>query len=138
MKKILNIFICFICLFVIVGCSNSKLDKISYDEFNKLLEDKESFVLYIGSTTCHNCKSFSPKFEEVIDEYDIDDVKYVEIDKFSDEDKDSFNKTINVSGTPTVVFIEDGEEKSMTNRINGNVDKDKIISRFKSNGYIDD
>lgn len=138
MKKILTIFICFICLFIFTGCSNSNLEKIDYSEFTKLMNNKSTFILYIGSTTCHNCESFSPKFEEVINDYNISNVKYIEIDKLNDDDKTNFNTTINVSGTPTVVFIEDGEEKSMTNRINGNVDKEKIISRFKSNGYIKD
>ena len=137
MKKVISkLFILVIGIFFISGCSKGNLTEINYKEFKNLIDNKESFILYVGSTDCHNCTEFTPKFEEVLDEYSIDKAKIIEIDKLDDEDKNEFNKIINVSGTPTVVFIEDGEEKSMTNRINGNVDKEKIISRFESNGYI--
>lgn len=137
MKKIFKLFICLLGVLTITGCSNTNLEKINYDKFNSLINNKETFIIYIGSSTCHNCTEFNPKFEKIINDYDIKNVKYIEIDKFSDDEKKEFNKIINVSGTPTVVFIENGEEKSMTNRINGNVSEDKIISRFKSNGYIE-
>ena len=135
-KAILSLCVLVVGILFITGCSKNGLVEIDYKEFKNLIDNKESFILYVGSTDCHNCSEFTPKFEEVLDEYNIDKAKIIEIDKLSDDDRNEFNKIINVSGTPTVVFIEDGEEKSMTNRINGNVDKEKIISRFKSNEYI--
>jgi len=137
MKKIFRLFICLLGVLTITSCSNTNLEKVDYDKFSDLIENKETFVLYIGSTSCHNCTEFSPKLESVVNKYDIKNVKYVEIDNLDEDDRKEFNKIINVSGTPTVAFIEDGEEKSMTNRINGNVSEDKIIARFKSNGYIE-
>lgn len=136
MKKFFGILICFICMILFTGCSKNNLEEINYKNFKSLIDNKETFILYIGSSECHNCSEFTPKFEKVLDKYKIRNVKKVEIDKFSDEDRSEFNKLINVSGTPTVAFITNGEEESMSNRINGNVDEDKIISRLKSNGYI--
>lgn len=134
-KTILKFSMVIIGLLFFAGCSNKSLEEINYNTFKSLMDGKETFILYISSTECHNCVEFTPKFENVLKENNLS-AKKIEIDKLSDEDKDKFNETINVSGTPTVAFINDGEEESMTNRINGNVDEEKIISRLKSNGYI--
>lgn len=137
MRKFISTFLILLVGFLfLTGCSKSNIDEINYSDFKKLIDDKETFILYIGSTTCHNCTEFTPKFNNVLNKYNISSVKKIELDKINSDDKDEFNKKINVSGTPTVVFIENGEEESMTNRINGNVDEEKIISRLKSNGYI--
>lgn len=135
MKNIFKIIVA-ICVIFISGCSMNTIKEINYKDFNKLIENKETFILYIGSTSCHNCVDFGPKFEEILKENNIKNAKYIDLDKFSDEDKNKLNKIVNVSGTPTVVFIKNGQEESMTNRINGNVSKEKIISRLKSNDYI--
>ena len=123
-------------VFLICGCSNVKVEEISYDKFDSLIKNSESFILYIGSASCHNCTEFGPKFEEVIKENNIKNVYYIDLDGLSDEDRKNFNRTINVTGTPTVVFINDGEEESSFNRINGSVSKEKIVQRLKANDYI--
>lgn len=135
MKKILIIILCIVPLFLITGCS-SKLNEINYKKFENLVNEKKNFIIYVGSADCHNCTEFSPKFERIIKEYKISNVYYVDLSKFNDEEKNSFNKIINVSGTPTVAFIKNGEEESSFNRINGNVSEEKIKSRLKSNNYI--
>ena len=48
----------------------------------------------------------------------------------------NFRKYINISGTPTVCFITNGEEETTLNRISGEVSLETTIERFKSNGYI--
>lgn len=135
MKKTFGILI-ILCLVFVTGCSNSVIKKIDYKEFNDLIENRKTFILYVGSASCSNCVEFEPKFKEVIKEQKIKNVKYIDLDKFNDKEKTSLNKIINISGTPTVIFVENGDEESMTNRINGNVSKEKIISRLKSNDYI--
>ena len=118
------------------GCQSYKVKEINFKQFNEFVENRKTFILYIGSTSCHNCVSFSPKFESVVKEYKIDNAYYIDLDSFNEADKSSFNKIINVAGTPNVVFITNGEEQSSFNRINGDVSKDKIIERLKSNDYI--
>lgn len=135
MKNIFRILIV-LCITLITGCSSNTIKEINYKEFYTLIKNKQTFILYIGSTSCHNCVEFSPKLKVVIKENNIKNVKYIDLDKLSEKEKNGLNKIINVSGTPTVVFVTNGEEKSMTNRINGNVSKEKIISRLKSNEYI--
>ncbi len=136
MKKIITAIILIFSIFLFTGCQNNSINEISYTEFKNKIESKDSFILYIGSASCHNCTEFSPKLEEVINEYKIDNVYYIDLDTFSKEEQNEFNKIINVAGTPNVVFINKGEEGSSFNRINGNVSKEKIIERLKSNDYI--
>ena len=45
---------------------------------------------------------------------------------------------LGVSSTPTVIFYIDGEEETTAARIVGSVKKDKIISKFKASGFIDE
>ena len=138
MKKLNKLFgIIFVAIiFITCGCSNIKIKEINYNEFNDLIKNNESFILYIGSASCHNCTEFSPRFEEVIKENNIENVYYIDLDALNDDDRKNFNKTINVTGTPTVVFIDNGEEESSFNRINGSVSKEKIVQRLKANNYI--
>lgn len=136
MKKYLKKLVVIIVMFIICGCSSAGVKEINYNEFNNLIKEKESFILYIGSASCSNCIEFGPKFESVIEENNISDTYYIDLDELSEEDKKAFNKVVNITGTPTVVFITNGEEESGFNRINGNVSKEKIITRLKTNDYI--
>lgn len=136
MKKYLKIIFMMFSLFIISGCSNAKVIDIGYNKFDSLIKEKQNFILYIGSTSCDNCTLFEPKFESVVKKYNISNVYHISIDKLSDDERNEFYKIINITGTPTVAFIKDGEEKSSYNRIVGNVSKDKIINRLKSNDYI--
>ena len=45
-------------------------------------------------------------------------------------------KQFSFSGTPTTIFVINGEEKTAATRINGDVSEEKIISKLKSNGFI--
>lgn len=134
--KNLKILFIILGIFVLCGCSKSNVKEINFNEFNSLIKDNKTFILYVGSDTCISCKEFSPKFESVINDNNINNVYYIDLDDLSDNDKNSFNKLINVNGTPTVVFINKGEEESTYNRINGNVSTEKIITRLKANDYI--
>ena len=125
MKKVFKCLLLTISILFVTGCGNSVVKEIDYDEFNTMINKKEDFIIYVGSATCSNCEEFSPKFENVVKKYDIDDVFYIDLDKFSDDEKSKLNKIINISGTPTVAFIDDGIEESSFNRITGMLQKKK-------------
>jgi hypothetical protein len=61
----------------------------------------------------------------------------LETDLLSEEKYTELKTMFNFNGTPTTVFVIDGEEKTAANRINGDVSEEKIISKLKSNGFID-
>ena len=102
-----------------------------------MIENKEDFILCMGSGTCSACGAYEITFNDIIKEYNVD-VKYIDISKLSDEEEGSLTSKFPISGTPTTVFITDGEEEDTHNRIDGNARNSKIVEKFKENGYIKD
>lgn len=137
MKKMIKvvIFITMILIFV-CGCTKeSHIKEISLDKFKEKMANKETFALYIGNDSCTHCISYRPILEKVLKDYDIT-IYQIDNSKLTDEEYNEFRAYINISGTPTIVFITEGEEETTLNRINGEVSRDTTIERFKSNGYI--
>lgn len=141
--KVISLFLVVLCL--AIGCSkkesndndNNKkeyLNEITFSELQEKLNNKEDLILEIVQTGCSNCTAFSPKFEAVLEEYDIEayslNITYLSVDGSLWLDE------YGVDGTPTVIFFEGGEEVSTLKRIVGNQTKEKIISKLKANGYI--
>lgn len=140
-KKILIIII--IGLIVLVGAfigdkllNKSYLREIKYDEFTEKISNKESFVLLLSQTTCSHCMDFKPKLANVAKEYKLE-IYYIETNLLSKSQHEELNKLFSFDGTPTTIFITQGEEKTAASRINGDVSEQKIISKLKSNGFID-
>ena len=81
--------------------------------------------------------AYLPILEEVGEDYKL---KFYDINitNLSDEEKTEFNKIVRISGTPTTIFYVDGEEVSTSSRLVGEKSKEKIISRLKSEGYINE
>ena len=119
--------------------SNNKfgIKELTYNEVIQKIDNKENFVLVVSKTSCPYCEAFLPKIEKIAKKNKFV-VYYIEVDKLSKSENQEFSsKVAYVSGTPTTIFIEDGEEKIAANRINGNVSEEKIISRLRLYGYID-
>ena len=132
-----------ICLIILVAAvvadlvlSRSYLKEIKYEQLVQKVEKKESFVILFSQTTCAHCMDFKPKLERVAKQYKIK-IYYLETDLLSEEKYTELKTMFNFNGTPTTVFVIDGEEKTAANRINGDVSEEKIIGKLKSNGFID-
>ena len=137
MKKFLIFF--GVMFLLCTGCSSNKLsgyDEISYNDFKKLVDNKESFPLVIGSSTCSACSVFKPTMESFIKKYQID-VRYIDLSKLSDEEKQGLNSSINFQSTPTTVFFEDGKQTSVYYRIVGSETLSNVINAYKKMGYIE-
>lgn len=115
--------------------SNNRLKSISYSNLTEKIENNETFFFVVIRDGCSHCENFVPKVEEVLDEYNIVGYKlnYSELSK--DEDELFYNK-FGVDSTPTTIFIKEGKEVSLLQRIEGNVTKEKFITRLKNNEYI--
>ncbi|MCI7241712.1 MAG: thioredoxin family protein [Bacilli bacterium] len=140
-KKIFIISICsliLIILFVIAFnyYSRPRLYELDVNQVKEKIDNKESFILCISATYCSHCKEYKPKLEDISKEYRMD-IYYIDFDKYSNKEQELFRNYVSFDGgTPVTLFIKNGEEETTVNRINGNVSKDKIISKFKSNGFI--
>ena len=139
MKKIFKLlFISIICVLFITGCGNKKsthIKDISLKKLEEKLNNKESFVLYVGNEQCSHCVAYMPTLTKVLDKYNID-IYHLDNSKLSEKEYTKFKEYINISGTPTIVFIENGEEETALNRIVGEKTESDTIEMFKVNGYI--
>ncbi len=135
MKKL---FILIAIIFMLTGCGGrSTYDEISYSDLNKMIDNKEDFILFIGSSSCSACAVYEVTLNDIIKEYNVD-VKYIDLSKLSDQDESVLVSEFPITGTPTTVFVTNGDEKDTHNRINGSAKKSKIVEKFKENGYIKD
>lgn len=125
-----------VAIMVISGCSKEEhIKEISLDEFKEKIANKETFAVYVGNKGCSHCVSYRPVLEKVLEDYDIT-IYHIDNSKLDNKEYAEFRTYINISGTPTVAFITDGEEETTLNRIVGEVSRQTTIDRFKSNGYI--
>lgn len=136
MKKVL-IVLGVTLILLLSGCSSNKTyHEITYSELNEMLDNKEDFILFIGSETCSACASYKVTLNTVIEDYDVD-VKYIDLDKLSEQEYNEVIGKFPISGTPQTLFIENGEEEDTHNRVNGNAKYSRIVEKFQDNGYID-
>ena len=106
---------------------------ISYSEVIKKKNNKDAFILYIKSTNCEHCKAYTPKFTSVLKRNKLKAYS-LNIANLSENDQKKYNNEFNVDGTPTVLFIEEGNESII--RIEGDQTKEVTQSKLKAAGYI--
>jgi len=139
MKKLLLIFLLIIPFFI-TGCNNEDnqyLETISFTKLTNLLKEKESFVLEIYQDGCSHCATFNPRFKSVLTEYKVN-AKALNMSDLTEKEYNEFTSIFGSLGTPTVIFIEDGNEKTKINRLVGAVSKKEIVRKLKQNGYIEE
>ena len=134
-KKILFIIMATL-LFITTGCGKeTTYHEVKIDELTKMVENKESFVLVIGSETCSACESYKPTMEKIISKYNIR-INYINIYPLSNEEKAKLLTYAYYANTPTTVYFEKGEATDTHNRLVGAVDYDTVVASLKKNGYI--
>ncbi len=136
MKKKIKFLLIGIFIVFLTGCGNSTntITEIDYSKLEDLIDNKESFILEIVQTGCSHCEEFSPRFTAVLKTNDLTAYS-LNLYNMTDDEREKFSElTTSVTGTPTVLFFEDGKETS--NRINGAVDNEKIEEHLKDAGYI--
>ena len=131
-KKILAIFLLII---LCTSCNSSKIKNLSYTELSKKLENNETFFFVVIKDGCPYCEKFIPKVEEVLNEYNISGFT-INYSSLSEKEDEEFYDMFGVDSTPTTIFIKDGKEISVLQRLVGNVSKEKLINKLKVNEYI--
>ena len=116
--------------------NNKYLVTVTYNELSEKLNNKETFILYIGKENCSACQLFNPKFKKIIKEHKIK-TYYIDLATLSESEQELLMKNINFPGTPTVLFINDGiDNLNSDTKIVGNISESKIIAKLKNRGYI--
>lgn len=135
MKKYLLIIIVILVTFI-TSCS-TKLEtytSLDYAEYLKKLDNKETFPLVIGSESCSACAMFKGTMETFIKDYQVE-VFYIDISKLTEEEYNALKTQTSFDGTPTTVFIKDGELTSYYNRLDGTANYSKVKDIYKKNEY---
>ena len=122
-------------MLLLVGCGKKEYTELSYIDLENKLNNKDSFVLLIGSDTCSACASYEKTMQEVMKDTNVE-IFYVNLNALSNEDYAKIYSKFVVNSTPTTIFISEGEETSTYDRIIGAANYDKVISSLEKHGYI--
>ena len=129
MKKIFLLLI--LSFLLIVGCSKSNLESISFENLKEKINNKETFVLYFTGED----NTLESKLDEIKKEYSITIYKVIS-SKISEKEKLDFQKIITFE-EPSIVFIIDGKDPSKLAHVSDvNTSKKNIIERLKDMKFI--
>ena len=112
------------------------LIELSYKELEEKIKNKDSFMLIYTQSTCSHCHQFKPVLKKTLAKENFYGYEIV-IDKLETSDRAKLNDIANVSNTPTIVFIKDGEEINSSSRLVGARSEEEIINKLKYLGYIE-
>jgi predicted bacteriocin transport accessory protein len=136
MKKLKYILAIFVIAMLFTGCSSKgSLSSISYSTLKEKLNNNDTFFFVVVREGCQYCEKFLPTVENVVKEYNLTGYS-LNLSSLSSDEKNEFDKEYNVSGTPTTIFITDGKEASILQRLVGNQSEDKLVQKLKSNNFI--
>ncbi len=109
------------------------IKEIGINEVIKKQKHEDSFILYIKSTNCEHCKVFTPRLTSVLKENKLK-AYALNLANLSEEDTKTYENTFTIEGTPTVLFIDKGNESLI--RIEGEQTKEVIKSKLEAAGFI--
>lgn len=87
------------------------LNSITIDKYKQMLENKESFNVYIGRPTCSSCTNFEPQLIEMLSENVKENIYYMNVAKIREDERswEDFKDYYSVNSTPTFIAYKDGE-----------------------------
>ncbi len=119
---------------VLMGTNSpyESLTEVDFKEYQKMMEDNESFFFTVSSAGCSACKTFMPKLDETLAEKNITGY-YIDIDKLSSAESLQLAESMLGSkeaaesmATPTTFYVEAGISKFAP--LIGDHEKENIIS----------
>lgn len=119
----------------VVTLETAGFNEVTIDEYLSLIKESEKNVILVARPTCSFCEKFTPILKKAMDELKIK-VNYIDTDKFSEEDWESFNNSFSFFtttewGTPLVLITQNGE---LIAENQGYTELDGIKTFFKNNG----
>ena len=107
---------------------------MDFKELEEKIKNKESFILLISQESCSHCEDYTPKIKKVLKNNNLEAYN-LNITYVSEEDFNKFKEIFEFEGTPTTIFIKDGEEQKNT-RLVGNVSEKKLKEALKKEKYL--
>lgn len=135
MRKILCA-IAILSLVLLTGCKKyNGYTELSFSELQTKLENKDSFVLVIGSSTCSACSKYKETMKDVISDKQVE-IFYLDLQLLSEEEYAKIYSKYVIVSTPTTIFIKDGLETSTYDRITGAASYTDIVKNLEKHGFI--
>ena len=108
------------------------LNQISYDEYKKMVDNGDAFIVIIERAGCSYCQQYMPIVEEVTKEKKVA-INYIDTDTLTEEEFNELSTTNkylkkNNWGTPTTLFML-GDR--IVDSIGGYVEKDSVLEFLK-------
>ncbi|MCI8547383.1 MAG: thioredoxin family protein [Bacilli bacterium] len=132
-KNFIKTIFLLIIITLMTGCSNV-LQRVDFKELEEKIKNKESFILLISQESCSHCEDYTPKIKKVLKNNNLEAYN-LNITYVSEEDFNKFKEIFEFEGTPTTIFIKDGEEQKNT-RLVGNVSEKKLKEALKKEKYL--
>ena len=114
------------------------LQKLSYEEYQKKIDDNESFVFIVERTTCSHCQNFMPVAEKFAKDNSVP-MYYIDTDEMEQADWSNletsntfFKKNSGNWGTPTTIVLAGSEA---IDSIEGETDSESLLKLYKK--YFD-
>ncbi|MBQ1342088.1 MAG: hypothetical protein IIY33_06350 [Erysipelotrichaceae bacterium] len=136
--KLRRLLVLLVLLLVMTGCSKGKIVEKKAPDIIKMFDNKESFVMYAGTSDCENCKEFKDILGQVLNDYRLT-VYYFPADDYEDEDVKNliYNYLYKLQWTPTVYIVENGKVVNINeNEDNTLMSIPALTTWLKSNGAI--
>ena len=136
--KMKRLIILIILRLLISGCSKGRIVEKKAPEIIEMFENKESFVMYAGTSDCENCKEFRDILGQVLNDYRLT-VYYFPADDYEDEDvrKLIYNYLYKLQWTPTVYVVENGKVVHINENESNTLMSISALTRWlKENGAI--
>lgn len=118
------------------------LNSITIRNFEKLVQDKEEFIVYIGRPDCSDCTYFEPIFREIIERYQLyDKILYLNVKKYRENNTEDvwnkFKEKYGFTQTPAIIKYADGKINSIVEwDSQEGLSKDRFIKWLVENKII--
>ena len=136
---IIIVFIIIVASLLIINILNPKkgnLIALNYKQVQSKIKNKDSFILIASASTCSHCAEYKPKLIKIAKEYKIN-IYYIDYDLESSKDQKEFLSNNKLNGsTPITLFIQNGKQTSIFDRLEGDVSKEKVVEKLKKLGFI--
>ena len=117
--------------------NHSYLKEINYEDYINMVNDNETFILYVKQTNCKHCTAFTPIFTNVLNKNKV--LAYViNLTDMDNDNKETFLNELSINGTPTVLFFQEGVELGKFSRISGEKSAEYVTKKLKDLGFIKD
>ena len=132
MKKI---FLLVIVLLLSTACSSNYLKSINLKKLNTMLDNEETFVLYLTNELDEGM-TLKNTLLEVSRENEIK-TYFLNTEKLSDDESKELKEKFTFDESNIILFIKDGVETTVLSRIDNTfISNDKLEEELKLQGYL--